>query len=131
MVADLLAETQRRLSALKPETVEDVRHAGHAIVAFSPEMAANDAALKEFLHQRMYRHYKVNRMMSKAKRVVEKLFHLFLAEPNVLPPEWARACDGPGTPRTARRAADYIAGMTDGFAVSEHVRLFDVSQNER
>jgi dGTPase len=131
MVSDLLTETGHRLSRIRPENVEDVRLAGEPIVAFSPEMAANDKALKEFLHRRMYRHYKVNRMMSKAKRVVESLFQLFLAEPNALPPEWARHCDGPGTARTARRAADYIAGMTDGFALGEHARLFDVSQNER
>lgn len=131
MVSDLLAETGHRLSRIRPENVEDVRLAGEPIVAFSPEMVANDKALKEFLHRRMYRHYKVNRMMSKAKRVVESLFQLFLAEPNVLPPEWARHCDGPGTARTARRAADYIAGMTDGFALGEHARLFDVGQNER
>ena len=131
MVADLIAETRRRLEVLKPQSVDDVRLAGRPLVAFSPEMAANDKALKEFLHRRMYRHYKVNRMMSKAKRVVEELFHLFMAEPNVLPPEWASQCDGPGTPRTARRVADYIAGMTDGFARAEHVRLFDVSQTER
>jgi dGTPase len=131
MVADLIAETKRRLGDLKPQSVDDVRLAGRPLVAFSPEMAANDKALKEFLHRRMYRHYKVNRMMSKAKRVVEELFHLFMAEPNVLPPEWASQCDGPGTARTARRVADYIAGMTDGFARAEHVRLFDVSQTER
>jgi dGTPase len=131
MVADLLAETRRRLAEIKPQSVDDVRLAGRALVAFSDEMAANDRALKEFLYRRMYRHYKVNRMMSKAKRVVDDLFRLFLAEPSLLPPEWARDCDGPGNPRTARRAADYIAGMTDGYALSEHVRLFDVSQNER
>lgn len=131
MIDDLLAETGRRIASARPGSVQDVRDLGSALVAFSPEMAANDRALKEFLRRRMYRHYKVNRMMSKARRVVEDLFRLFLAEPDVLPPEWASQCDGPGTPRTARRVADYIAGMTDGFALDEHARLFDVSQTDR
>jgi dGTPase len=88
-------------------------------------MRANDKALKEFLFHRMYRHYKVNRMTSKARRIVQDLFRLFLEEPQCLPTEWRALTDGPATKRTARTVADYIAGMTDRYALDEHARLFD------
>ena len=87
---------------------------------------AKAARLRDFLFARMYRHYKVNRMTSKARRVVTDLFQIFLDEPACLPAEWQRRADGPRTQRTARLVADYIAGMTDGFALKEHRRLFDL-----
>jgi len=73
----------------------------------------------------MYRHYRVNRMSSKARRVVHDLFTLYLAEPECLPGEWRGMAAGPGDPQTARVAGDYLAGMTDRFALDEHHRLFD------
>jgi len=73
----------------------------------------------------MYRHFRVNRMSSKARRVVRDLFALYLAEPQCLPSEWRQLAAGPGEPQTARVAADYLAGMTDRFALDEHHRLFD------
>ncbi|HEU0071993.1 MAG TPA: deoxyguanosinetriphosphate triphosphohydrolase [Alphaproteobacteria bacterium] len=124
MVGDLLVETCRRLAEAKPGSADAVRALGRPIVAFSQEMQEHDRALKAFLFKRMYRHYKVNRMTSKAKRVVRDLFALFLQEPDGLPPEWQARTNGPGTPRTARVVADYIAGMTDGYALREHERLF-------
>jgi len=81
--------------------------------------------LKRFLFEYMYRHYKVNRMTSKARRVVKDLYGLLVNEPGCLPPEWQKVCDGVKQPGTARAVADYIAGMTDRFAVQEHARLFD------
>ena len=81
---------------------------------------------KQFLFKRMYRHYKVNRMTGKARRVVTELFELYLAEPDRLPTEWHAMTEGAGTAATARLVADYIAGMTDRFALDEHRRLFDV-----
>ncbi|MGE5540485.1 MAG: deoxyguanosinetriphosphate triphosphohydrolase [Gemmatimonas sp.] len=126
MVDDLIAETRRRLADARPETVDDIRGLDAPVVAFSDAMRANDKALKEFLFQRMYRHYKVNRMTTKAKRVVRDLFGLLLAEPGCLPTEWQRQTDRPGTPATAVVVADYIGGMTDRFALQEHRRLFDV-----
>jgi dGTPase len=80
--------------------------------------------LKRFLFERMYRHYRVNRMSSKARRVVRELFQLFLAEPECLPAEWC-ALTGGSTAETPRIIADYLAGMTDRFALDEHRRLFD------
>jgi dGTPase len=124
MVADLLSETRRRLTAADPRSTDDIRALGQPVVAFSTGMAENDKALKSFLFKRMYRHYKVNRMTAKAKRVVRDLFAQFFDDPDCLPDEWRQRANGPGTPRTARVAADYIAGMTDGYALREHARLF-------
>jgi dGTPase len=126
MVADLLAETRARLDAARPRSPDDVRRLGRPVAAFSDDMTAKAGALREFLFERMYRHYKVNRMTSKARRVVSDLFQIFLDEPNCLPAEWYGRADGPRTQRTARLVADYIAGMTDRFALKEHRRLFDM-----
>ena len=87
MVRDLIAETRRRLVESRVRTVDEVRSLGEPVAAFSAEMRNHDRALKRFLHQRMYRHYRVNRMSSKARRVVRELFRLFLAEPQCLPGE--------------------------------------------
>ena len=95
------------------------------VAGFSAAMAQNDRALKNFLFERMYRHYKVNRMSSKARRIVQDLFRLFLDEPQCLPTEWRALADAPRTRETARIVADYIAGMTDRYALDEHARLFD------
>lgn len=127
MVFDLLAETRRRLADDAPDSVEAVRGNGRPVVAFSEEMKAHDKAFKAFLFPNMYRHYRVNRMTSKARRVVKALFALFIDEPRLLPPDWQKGCEGPHHPKTARRVADYIAGMTDRFALDEHQRLFDPS----
>ncbi len=124
MVADLLAETRRRLAEANPQSADDIRALSRPVVAFSDAMSANDKALKSFLFKRMYRHYKVNRMTAKAKRVVRDLFAQFFEDPDCLPDEWRERADGAGTPRTARVVADYIAGMTDGYALREHARLF-------
>ena len=124
MVRDLVAETARRLVASGVATSEEVRNLGRPVAAFSDEMRNHDRALKRFLFERMYRHSRVNRMSSKARRVVRELFQLFLAEPQCLPGEW-RVAPGTSEPATARIVADYLAGMTDRFALDEHRRLFD------
>ena len=126
MVNDLIGETRRRLAEARPGDCQAVRELGRPVVAFSEQMKANDKALKTFLHHNMYRHYKVNRMTSKARRVVGELFDLFLAEPDCLPSEWRAKAQGAGTQATARLVADFIAGMTDRFAMEEHSRLFDI-----
>ena len=126
MVTDLLAETERRLAVVKPKSSDDIPVLGAPVASFSEAMQANDVALKEFLLRNMYRHYKVNRMTSKARRVVKELFQLFLAEPDCLPTEWRRKAGPAGSEETAFLVTDYIAGMTDRFALDEHSRLFDV-----
>lgn len=127
MISDLLATTRQELERLAPTDSDAVRLAGRAIVRFSDALTDDLTAMRGFLFERMYRHYRVNRMTSKAKRVVRNLFDLFLAEPQTLPTFWRlQAQTVEGDPR-ARVIADYIAGMTDRFAVDEHRRLFDLS----
>jgi dGTPase len=127
MVSDLIAETTRRIGDAGVREIEDIRALGAPVVAFSEPMRANDKALKAFLFDHMYRHFRVNRMASKAHRVVKELFALLLDEPQCLPSEWQReAADKPQAAR-ARIVADYIAGMTDRYALDEHRRLFDPS----
>ncbi len=126
MIVDVFEETNRRLKDAKPESETDVRLFSDSIVQFSDEMRKNDAAMKKFLFENMYRHYKLNRMTSKARRVVKDLFTLFLEEPECLPTEWQEKTGKPGDSDTAELVADYIAGMTDRLALDEHTRLFDM-----
>jgi dGTPase len=125
MVGDLITETRSRLADSGVRSAAEVRALKAPVVAFSAEMRSNDRGLKDFLFERMYRHYRVNRMSSKARRVIHDLFGLYLAEPECLPGEWRHLAAGPDDPRTARIAADYLAGMTDRYALDEHHRLFD------
>ena len=126
MVTDLLGETRRRLAKADPRSADDVRALDRPIAAFSQPMQIRLKGLKEFLFVNMYRHYKLNRMTSKARRVVRDLFDIFLAEPECLPTDWRRRAGKPGSRATAELVADYIAGMTDRYALDEHRRLFDV-----
>lgn len=126
MIHDVVAETTRRLDALKPKNASDIRRSSAPVVAFSQEMQGNEQALKKFLFERMYRHYKLNRMSSKAKKVVREVFQLLVEEPGCLPTEWQRLAGAPRSPETARVVCDYIAGMTDRYALDEYRRLLDV-----
>jgi dGTPase len=126
MIGDVIVETRRRIAAADPKSAADVRALKHALVGFSEAMSTHNATLKNFLFERMYRHYRVNRSMSKAKRIVRDLFELLHGEPELLPPEWQLGCDGKLGVKSARRVCDYIAGMTDKFAIEEHRRLFDL-----
>jgi dGTPase len=126
MVEDVLAETRRRLKEAAPKSVADIRALGRPVVAFSERMAATDKTVKAFLYKRMYEHWKLNRSHSKARRVVVDLFELLFAEPNCLPSPWREKAEQAGTHARARVVADYIAGMTDRFALDEHRRLFDL-----
>ena len=126
MVTDLITQTRRNIEESKVKTVDDIRSLGKTIVFFSPEMQETNRVLQEFLMKNMYRHYKVNRMASKAGRVVKDLFDFFLAEPECLPDSWRKLTDSVGTNKTAAVVADFIAGMTDRFALDEYRRVFDV-----
>jgi dGTPase len=126
-VSDLVAESQRRIDLYKPQSSEDVRNLPQSLVGFSDDMLTKAAQLRKFLYARMYRHWKVNRARSQARRIVHELFDVFLAEPDTLPPEWhARNSDDPA--KAARLVCDYIAGMTDDFAIDEHRRLFNLDR---
>jgi dGTPase len=124
MVGDLIDETRSRLAVSGARSGDEVRALAGPVAGFSAEMRRNDRVLKDFLLKRMYRHDRVKRMTSMAHRVVHDLFSIFLAEPDRLPCEWRRLAGGPDDAQTARVAADYIAGMTDRFALDEHHRLF-------
>lgn len=127
-IDDLVTESGNRIAAAKPKSVEDVRAAGAPLVGFSDVMNEHQAVLRRFLMARMYRHWKVNRSRSQAKRILKQLFDLFLAEPELLPNAWQHGMDGAHGQRTARRVCDYIAGMTDDFAIDEHKRLFSLER---
>ncbi len=125
MVIDAVAESRRRLAALAPRDVDAVRAADRPVVAFSEAMAGMNQAVREFLFRRMYRHWRVNRTMAKSKRVVQVLFSLLHGGPQMLPPEWRRRAGEAGGAAAARVVCDYIAGMTDRYALEEHRRLTD------
>jgi len=125
MIRDVLAETQRRLAEKTIRTIEDVRGAGGPLVGFSSDLARDEIALKQFLTDRVYRSDVVLRPVRLAEALVADLFEAFFSDPTRMPDEWGENLDATDGARVARRVADYIAGMTDRYAVSEHQRLFD------
>ena len=129
MVSDVVSETKKRITENNIESAKDVRSLNYPVAEFSSEMQKNHLALKKFLYAKMYRHSEVNRSMSKARRVVTALFCLFYDEPDLCPEEWQGLCDKPGSETTARIICDYIAGMTDRFALEEHKTLFNLSEH--
>ena len=124
MVDDLLAETTTRIADANPKTADDVRALSGPVADFSDAMKEKDRGLKAFLFKNMYRHKKVNKMTSEAKVVVSDLFALFLAEPAQMSEDWRGRAGAPNSIETAELVADYIAGMTDRYALTEHARLF-------
>ncbi len=126
MVEDLLHQSDARLSAAAPASLIDVQHHDAALIAFSDAMLSDIAAIKSFLYANMYRHYRVQRMRTKAVRVVAELFEIFMGDPGILPPDWSEEARGAANETLrARVIADYIAGMTDRFALQEHRVLTD------
>jgi dGTPase len=125
MVLDVVAESRRRLAALAPRDVDAVRAADQPVVAFSEAMVALNQPVRAFLFERMYRHWRVNRTMAKSKRVVQVMFSLLHGGPQMLPPEWRARAGEAGSARAAQVVCDYIAGMTDRYALDEHRRMTD------
>lgn len=126
MVEDAFVESQARLAVLAPGSASEIAAASAPVIAFSAEMEGQIAAIKRFLFARMYRHWRVKRMRRKAARVVAELFEIFTAEPSLMPEDWSAAALGAASePARARVVADYIAGMTDRFALNEHRVLTD------
>jgi dGTPase len=119
---ELIQTTAKNLRGAGASSVEDVRRAGRRLVSYSPEMAERVRELKEFLFANMYRHYRVVRMGDKASRIVRDLFQSFVGEPRQLPPHFQEDIERDGVHRVV---CDYIAGMTDRFALDEHRKLFD------
>ena len=129
MIEEVTSESLKRLAALMPQSTSDVRAASDAVIAFSPAMAAADKAIKGFLYPRMYRSDRVMLVMGEAEQVVRDLYAHFAAHPDDLPAEWGEGLRDEAT--RARRIADYIAGMTDRYALVEHARLFPATPQLR
>jgi dGTPase len=132
IVLDLIHTTQTHLSEAKPESIEAVRAHAKPLVSLSDECRAEHLELKEFLREQVYRHYKVLRMTAKARRVVHELFAAFFKDVSLMPPEYRdqalKAEELTPNMGRARTVADYIAGMTDRYAILEHQRLFDPAE---
>ncbi|HEX3484331.1 MAG TPA: deoxyguanosinetriphosphate triphosphohydrolase [Micropepsaceae bacterium] len=124
MVGDVAAETQRRLAALRPPDAAAIRRHSAPIAEFSSVLRAELAKLKEFLFRRMYHHPRVHQVMANAQLALTQLFDAFMADPALLPRDWAVQCRNSDNRMTARAICDYIAGMTDRFALQEHRRIF-------
>ena len=128
-VSDLINQTKRNLKQYQPASIDDVRQLGKPIVSFSEEMRALNLELKRFLRHQLYQHYRVRRMTNKAVKVIRELFEAFMNDAAMLPPEQSSAAkrleEQQGEAGRARAVADYIAGMTDRYAILEHGRIFD------
>jgi dGTPase len=137
MVEDVIGEARRQIGTIKPQSADDIRHAGITVIRFSETFKSHERELRAFLWERLYRHYRVNRVTSKARRIVRQLFDIFFEEPFTLPTDWQglverterRYEDESRDPQAgrARVICDYIAGMTDRYAMREYERLFDLS----
>lgn len=131
-IEDAIAQSERRICESGVRTIDDARAAGRPLVGLSPAFAATDAEIKRFLFANMYRHDDVKRVRAEADLVVRRLFAVFMEDPAAMPREWALAAGaGAGDSDRARLAADYIAGMTDRFAIAEHRRIFDEAPDLR
>ena len=130
-VEDVIAESQRRLTELMPDDADAIRRADAPVIAFSPVIEKADRDIKGFLYPNMYRHPRIAPIRADAAQVVRELFERFSADPAAMPEEWAAGCDPLDEHRRARRIADYIAGMTDWYALDEHRRLFDATPSLR
>ena len=123
MVEDVVVETGNRIAAARPNSAADIRHLGHPVVAFSTAMGEKERVLKGFLFDRMYRHETVVSETDRARDIVRYLFERFMDVPKLLPDPWCRFAGGPNTQQTARIVCDYVAGMTDQFALRLHRQL--------
>ncbi len=123
LVVDLCTQSAKNIAQLNPQNIQDIRQASY-LVGFSDEMTTKNHALKQFLRKNLYQHYKVNRMSAKAERIIRELFAVFLGDIGLMPHEFQQYAKED----RARAVADYIAGMTDRFAIREHRRLFAVEE---
>ncbi len=125
-VVDAIGTSESRIMDANLKTIDDVRNA-EPLIAFSDAMRTETSALKQFLYDHLYRHYRVNRMTSKARSIVAKLFDAFMTDPSMLPPDYQLGKGG--STDQARKIADYIAGMTDRYAVREYQRIFEMKED--
>ena len=123
-IEDAIRESGRRIAESEVASPESVAAAGHTLVGHSVAIHAADRDIKAFLFARMYRHPDVRKVRDQADAILRRLFRAYMADPSSMPPEWAAKADGHARERAV---ADYIAGMTDRFAIAEHARLFDAA----
>ncbi len=126
-VNDVIAEATRRLDVLAPKTADDIRHAGQTMVTFSPAMADVDRIIKARLGRDVYREAGVMAVMNRAEKIIRDLFAFYREAPSALPEGWRQAAEG----NTARVVADFLAGMTDRYALIEHQKFFGGSPELR
>jgi dGTPase len=133
LIGAVVSEAGKRLDAAKPSSVDDVRNHHQALVAFPAEAGQAEASIKAFLKERMYRHDRVMRVMGEAECILFDLFARYQNEPRDLPAEWLPPSGGAPEREAdrARRIGNFIAGMTDRFAITEHIRLFDLTPELR
>ena len=128
MIQDLIKQTKHNLNRFEPKTIKDIRLLKSPIANFSKNMKKNILEIRKYLTQNMYMHWKVNRMTSKARRIVSDLFDVYNKEPNCLPADWLNLLKNPKDKfAKARLISDYIAGMTDRYAINEHKKLYDLN----
>jgi dGTPase len=132
VVVDLIEHTAQSLVAAKVQSVDDVRQAGQPLFSYSEDVAAEVLRLKRFLRENLYSHYRVRRMSRKAASLIKELFDAFMEDPRLLPPQYQGKLPGRKATHapagSARVIADYIAGMTDRYAIQEHARLFNPAE---
>lgn len=126
MISDVIAETGRRAVIYRPASSQDVRNMEEPLVAFGAQMRENNRALQAFLNERMYRHARVEDIMERARRVIRDLFEAYMRDPRLLPQAWRDGAPDHSSDRYARHVCDFIAGMTDRYALAQHKSLFDL-----
>ncbi len=126
MVADVLARTRRNIARLSPASADDVRALARPLVEFSPQMVEDLRVLQLFLKRRMYRHPKVIEAMRRARRILRDLFEAYMDDPALLPADWRESSLAHGASGFPRQVCDFIAGMTDHYALQQHRKLFDL-----
>ena len=129
MIEDLVLKTKENIKKFQPKSSQDVRLLGKPLIEFSDTMSISMQEIRTFLTTKMYKHYEINRMTSKAKRIVSDLFKIFTQEADCLPKEWKLNYDKAENSFSRNRIiTDYIAGMTDRFAINEHKKLYDFNK---
>jgi dGTPase len=123
LVTDLIRQTEQNIKSASVQRLDEVR-AAPTLAAFSNELLEQQRELKVFLHKNLYRHYRVMRMSTKARRIINELFQAFISDSRLLPPQFQRQAELD----QARAVADYVAGMTDRYAIKEYRRLFAVEE---
>jgi len=131
LITAVMAEADRRVAVAQPQSAQDVRTQKQAMIAFPADVAKAEAEIKAFLYQHMYRHARVMRVMGEAEQIVIDLFERYRKSPGDLPPEWLEGTAQETEIERARRIGNFIAGMTDRYALIEHQRLFDSTPDLR